>query len=67
MDFMQNEKDNLQIDRFDYGALHDGKTDELQNEKTDGIKGILYCRSSTETPLLSDLEKFIDKKYEERL
>ena len=45
MDFMQNEKDNLQIDRFDYEALHDGKTDELQNEKTDGIKGILYCRS----------------------
>ena len=49
MDFMQNEEDNLQIDRFGYEALHDGKTDELQNEKTDGIKGILYCRSSSET------------------
>ena len=67
MDFMQNEEDNLQIDRFGYEAPHDGKTDGLQNEKTDGIKGILYCRSSIETQLLSDLEKFIDKKYEERL
>lgn len=67
LDVSESEEDHLKIVRFAYEALHDGKTDELQNEKTDGIKGILYCRSSTETPLLSDLEKFIDKKYEERL
>ena len=57
LDFIQNEEGNLQIDRFGYEAV--------QNEKTDEEKGMLCCPSSLETPLLSDLEKFINKKYEE--
>ena len=55
------------IDRFVYEALHDGKTDELCDGKKNVSKGILYCPSSRDSLLLSDLERFIDKKHEKTI
>ena len=65
LDVSEREEDHLKIVRFAYEALHDGKTDELYDGKTDESKGMLYCPSPPETLLLSDLETFIGKKYEE--
>lgn len=57
----------MQIVRFAYETLHDGKTDELCDGKTDESKGMSHYSSSPEPLLLSDLENFIDEKYQESL
>ena len=55
LEFLQNEKDNLRIDRAAYEALHDGKADELYD---------IERKESMLTAFLGEVENFIDKENE---